>query len=343
MKTALLAAAAFLLLAATQAGDWGDAADEISSSSGFESSKALCRQVRDKQPPATDRPDAATARTLTGCDSEALYYGIGMKADPERARLCAFVEMEQDSGAVMSGRTMLMTIYANGVGAKRDLDVALHLACGIDGAPMESHGRVEHLAQLKAEGSSDADFHFCDDITSGLAMGYCAAHQARIEGAVRDAALARLIGGWSASELQAFARLRAAQAAFVEAHGSGEVDLAGTARGAMVTQAEEALSDEFLALLQQLAAGRAPRFTAAQFRQADAKLNAAYRQRLGEADGEAYSGAVTRAGVRDAQRAWLRYRDAFLAFAAVKFRSVSRDSLAAWLTEKRTKMLLFEE
>ncbi|PSJ41689.1 lysozyme inhibitor LprI family protein [Allosphingosinicella deserti] len=51
------------------------------------------------------------------------------------------------------------------------------------------------------------------------------------------------------------------------------------------------------------------------------------------------SGAVTRTGIRDAQRAWLRYRDAFLAFAKVKFPAVASDSLAAWLTDKRTEML----
>ena len=44
-------------------------------------------------------------------------------------------------------------------------------------------------------------------------------------------------------------------------------------------------------------------------------------------------------GIRDAQRAWLRYRDAFLAFAALRYPQVTRDSLSAWLTEKRTKML----
>jgi hypothetical protein len=54
-------------------------------------------------------------------------------------------------------------------------------------------------------------------------------------------------------------------------------------------------------------------------------------------------GAVTREGIRDAQRAWLRYRDSFLAFASVKYPKISRDSLAAWLTDKRTAMLIPEE
>ena len=38
-------------------------------------------------------------------------------------------------------------------------------------------------------------------------------------------------------------------------------------------------------------------------------------------------------------RAWLGYRDAFLAFAAVKYPRVSRDSLAAWITQNRSQII----
>lgn len=340
MKRPILVLAAIALGAAAQAPwDWGDADDEWTRSSDFESSKALCRAVRGREPPASDRPDAATAATLEGCDSEALYYGIGRPADPVRARQCAFLEAEAEQSGTFSGRTMLMTIYANGRGARRDLDVALHLACGIDGAPMESHGRVTHLAELRAQGWTGSDFHYCDDITSGLAMGYCADHEAALAGARRDSALAALTAGWSAAEARAFERLRRAHAAFVEAHGAGEVDLSGTARAAMTIEAEEALRDEFLALLQDLAAGRAPRAGAGAYAEADRRLNSAYRAALAAAVPAESPGAVTREGIRDAQRAWLRYRDAMLAFAAVKFPAARRDGLAAWLTEKRTAML----
>ncbi|MDB5693716.1 MAG: hypothetical protein JWO81_2779 [Alphaproteobacteria bacterium] len=326
----------FCALAAASAQDWSDNKDEISS--GYAESKAICRGVRNREPPAADRPDARTAAALKGCDSEALYYGIGVKADPVRARQCAFLEMQKapDEG-VFAGPTMLMTIYANGVGAKRDLDVAAHLACGLDGAPAETDGRVRHLAELKAKGWTGRDFDYCNDITSGLAMGYCASHEADMAKPIRDAKIARLTGGWSTNEKQAFAALQRAHAAFVEAHGSGEVDMSGTARGAMEIAAEETARDEFAELLQNFVAGRMPAVSHARFAAADARLNQAYRKALAEAGPD--SGTVTKEAIRDAQRAWLRYRDAFLAFAAIKFPSASRDSLAAWLTDKRTRML----
>jgi len=343
MKWIVPLAALALAAASEKPWDWGDSNDEWASSPGFESSKALCRKLRNREPPKSDRPDAATAASLRGCDSEALYYGIGRPADPVRARQCAFVEAEREDGGVFSGRTMLMTIYANGVGAKRDLDVAIHLACGIEGAPMESHGRVTRLAELKRTGWKGQDFHFCDEVTSGLAMGYCASHEARRAGALRERALATMASGWTPAAKAAFARLRSAHAAYVEAHGSGEVDLSGTARAAMAIQAEEALRDELQDVLERLRSGRALPTPASRLAAEDAALNAAYRRRIQEAGGETYPGAVTKEGIRAAERAWLRYRDAFLAFAAIQFPRVPRDELAAWLTRRRTALLMPEE
>ena len=332
-----------LILGAAGAGqvyDWGD---ETAAYPEYADSMAICRSVRNREPPLTDRPDAATAATLAGCDSAALYYGIGMPADPIRARQCAFLEEERGEGGIFAGRWMLMTIYANGDGAVRDLDVATHLACGIDGAPAESHGRVTHLVSLKDASSAGEEFHFCDDITSGLAMGYCAAHSARIDGARRDAAIAAVQRGWSLAQRQAFAPLLHAHAAYVEAHGSFEVDMSGTARAAMQIGAEEVLRDQLLTLLQGLTSP-SPRFpAAAALRAADARLNLAYRQRLSEAADETYPGAVTRAGIRDAERAWLRYRDAALRFTRTAFPAIPPDRIAAWLTERRRETLTNED
>jgi len=333
-----LAALGFALAAGAQTEDWGDSNEAWASSGEYEASKALCRELRHREPPEADRPTPAQARALQGCDSEALYYGIGRPADPEKARQCAFLETERDSDGAFSGRAMLMTIYANGVGTRRDLDVAIHLACGVDGAPAESHGRVSHLAELRDSHWSGSDFGYCDDITSGLAMGYCAGHEARIAGDRRDTRLAEIAARWSPRERRMLVPLRQALDAYATAHGEGEIDLTGTARGAMAINAEEALHDEFLAMIERLDSGRAPRLSSERFRAADAALNAAYREAV---RGPFYDspGSVTREGIRDAQRAWLRYRDAFLAFAALRYPQVRRDSLAAWLTEQRIVLL----
>jgi uncharacterized protein YecT (DUF1311 family) len=341
MKALALAAALAVALAGPPAArwDWGDVKDDY----GMDASKALCRQLRNREPPASDRPTAAQAQALKGCDSEKLYYGIGMRADPVKARQCAFLEADKGDESVFGGRTMLMMVYANGRGARQDYDVAIHLACGIEGAPAESDARVTDLADRRKRGDKDGDFDYCDGITSGLAAGYCAGHRESVEGAKREAAWAQLTAAWSPAEKQALARLRAAHEAFAQASGGGEVDHSGTARAAMEIGAEEALRDALLAMLRQLEAGKAPVSSHAQYVAADAALNAAYRKELRDVEPNAGTGAVTRDGIRDAQRAWLAYRDAFLAFAAVRYPKVPRETLATWLTLKRIEMWKAED
>ena len=337
----LTAIAALCLVAAADTPptyDWGSAPDPAAPE--YARSRQICRSVHDSAPPAADRPDAAATRALRGCDSEALYYGIGRPADPVRARQCAFLEAQRDDPGVLGGPAMLMTIYANGVGATRDLDLATHYACQIEGAPAESDGRVTHLAELARQHWAGRDFGFCADITSGLARGYCADHEARMAGARREAALTGLTRGWTPAERQAFAGVRRTLDAFAEAEGAAQ-DATGTARAAIAIAAEEAVRTAFLDVMQRLAAGRGPASSAGQYRAADARLNVVYARTMRDlaAQGDGGVGAPTAAATRGAQRAWLRYRDALIDFAARKFPGVTRDTLATWLTTQRIQQL----
>lgn len=312
----------------------------------FADTRAQCAAVAGRTPSAADRPDAAARRALAGCDAEALYYGIGRPADPVRARQCAFIQAELGENQAFSGNAMLMTIYANGVGAARDLDVATHLACSLEeDAPAELRARIAHLDAMRARIRPRQDFHYCDDITSGLAMGYCAAHGSRIDEVARSAALAALTADYDPAQRRAYRTLVAARDAFMAARTDGEIDMSGTARGAIWVAARDNIIDDFVQTLRLLAGGRLP---TASLAAADRALNAAYAARRRElAAGLRIAGfsdiAPSWNDVRHAQRAWLRYRDAFLAFAAIAYPGVSRDGLAARLTAERTQMLRGED
>ncbi|RYG15414.1 MAG: hypothetical protein EON96_10675, partial [Caulobacteraceae bacterium] len=67
--------------------DWGD--DKVASEPR---TQGLCRAVKTTPFPAADRTPPAGV-SLKGCNAEALYYGIGVKADPARARLCAYANL----------------------------------------------------------------------------------------------------------------------------------------------------------------------------------------------------------------------------------------------------------
>src|SRR5262249_4003081 len=157
--------------------------------------------------------------------------------DPARARQCAIVQMDdpQMRDDPFGGAALLMTIYANGQGAARDLDLALHFSCITWGAPEEHEGRVTTLEAMKSK-PAPPEFSYCDDVTSGMAGGQCAAHDQRFSQVKREAAFTAYTKGWDAGTKQAFARLRSVATAFVEARTSNEVDLSGTLRGAFAIQ-----------------------------------------------------------------------------------------------------------
>lgn len=335
-------------VAANQAGpapqhaayDWGDPGGENAGVPQYARSQALCRRLHDREPPAADRPDAAAAAALRGCDAEALYYGIGHPRDPARARLCALTQAPSDpSLEPFAGRTMLMTVYANGAGARRDLDIAIHLACGISGAPAsEQDSRILRLAALRDRGWRGAGFDYCDEVAGGLGAGLCAAHRAALARPQREAAQRALIARWTPQERAAFEPLRRAFEDFVAASAAGDLVRSGTAYASLRRRLEQGLRDQFADMLQRLSSGDAPHFTAAELRTEDLQLNQAYRSRI--ADERQYDApGISVESIQAAQRAWLGYRDAFLAFAAVKFPNVPQTSLAAWITRNRSSII----
>ncbi len=320
---------------------WADRPD--SKDPAYAASRAICRKVAGAAMPAADLPTPAEAAALADCSSQALYYGIGRPADPRAARLCAVVENRSADPQVddfgFTGDRMLMTIYANGRGADRDLDVATALACRSGFAPAEIDARVRHLARLKAEGWTGSDFSLCDDVTSGMMGGICADHDQLIARAERHRVLDALSAHWTAAERAAFAPLQKAAAAFVDARGENEVDQSGSARAAFVVGAEEKAEQAHARLLADAEAGRIASATAAQALAADAALNAAYRALMARAPAFARDTTLSAADLASTERAWLRYRDAWLAFAKVRYPALPPDALLTRLTRERTAQL----
>lgn len=168
---------------------------------------AICKRVEKLTPPRSDLPTARETASLKQCDGESLYYGIGVPANPERARKCAFANLEVDDGQpyhLHDSEGLLMMIYANGVGAGRNLDVALRYACQLDDSRRAWALRVIDLQERKNKGWQGLDFESCEHITSGLAQGYCAYHQTRLDDQVRHARMAMIGKSWSAQQKKLF-------------------------------------------------------------------------------------------------------------------------------------------
>ena len=316
--------------------NWGAEHSELTSGPQYAKSKAICRRLGDPNPPAADLPTPAEARALKSCSSGGLYYGEGMKPDYRKARLCAFVEAAGADDKVFGGSTILMQIYANGLGVPRNPDLATAYACQIEGAPAENDGRVLHMQALKTK-SEHVDY--CDDITSGLAEGYCQARASDKAAVGRDAKLQALQLKLSPPARSLYPPMKKAFDAFVDAHGDGEVDLSGTARAAQEIEEEDTVRDQFAKDLQRLLAGQWPPASAQDAKAADAQLNASYRKALAWAPSKDNFSTVKADDIRKAQRAWLTYRDAFRPFAASAAPNVSPDAVLTRLTKLRTAQL----
>jgi hypothetical protein len=342
MKAAAIALLSGLAVAGSayalvQSYDWGDDKDAWAKDAEFAGSKALCRQVRATPFPAADKP-TWTPVSFKGCDPEALYYGIGVKADPVRARQCAYSQLDgNDDNGPFGPKSILMTLYANGKGVDRNLDLAMHLACSLDAAPAEYDARLQHLADMRKPNAKTKTFDYCDDITSGLAGGQCAAHQKSIDDVKRKAKLDGLTQGWTPGQKLAFTGLEKAKSDFVMARAEGEIDSTGTARAAFSIGEQGRREDAFLAFLDRLERGKGVKASRSDLPTADHDINAVYRQIQDRRDLNA--GSVTITNIQNTQRLWLKYRDAWLAFAKVRYPDVPQDAISATLTIERINML----
>ena len=202
---------------------------------------------------------------------------------------------------------------------------------------MENDGRVLHLQELTAK---PGPFDFCDDITSGLAEGMCAARDGVKADYERDQKITAVAQGFPTAVQAPFAAMKTAFDAFATAHAENETDLSGTARGAFVVEAEADERDQFLKDLSRLANGQWVSATPAEATAADAALNQSYKTVLKAcAASDSNFSTVKPEDVRDAQRLWLIYRDAYVRFAQVAAPKVTQSAVLARLTKLRTAEL----
>jgi len=307
---------------------------------GDEEWQKICKRYEKEPIPAADKPTAAVAASLGKCSSYQLYFGFNQAANPEQARWCAFDEIDKKrEDGPFSGNDMLMMIYANGVGAKRNLPLAIKLACTIEGAPAEMEERVTHLEKLRKKNWQGTDFSLCDDITSGVMQGYCADHFENFAKIKRNKKIKDIQASWSKAELADYALLRQAADHYIQAHVENEVDESGTARGALAIEAQAYLEDEFLAVLEALSRGKLRSYSAEQFKAADSKLNNIYKNIQKTKETDVVWGSVSKKGIQDTQRKWIRYRDAWVEFCHKRFPNAQSNSIKTILTYLRVEVL----
>jgi uncharacterized protein YecT (DUF1311 family) len=304
----------------------------------------LAGGARAEYPECGERvPDVATPG-IDGatCDSLALYYGIGRPRDLAAARLCAYAERADPSEFGLGGPGVLMMMHANGDGVPRDIALAKKFACEMGGSEFEMKFRAEHIDAMAADPATAGRIEACDDISSGLMQGTCALLYARMDEELRKARYSTLSREWTPAQVAALTALRQAATDYFESSAGGELDQSGSGHVATYSERVEELEMELVTALERLEQGRLPGGGRHAAQQSDAELNEAYaskieRLRTGEeaADRSDCFGTVKADDVREAQRAWLKYRDAFVAFGRARYPSVNADAWVDRLSRER--------
>ncbi|MDH5180354.1 MAG: DUF1311 domain-containing protein [Gammaproteobacteria bacterium] len=290
-----------------------------------------CVEAGKLQPPAADLPSAEEKTRLSkqegNCD--AYQHGIDVAQDYTKYRKCLLSESYVDNAG-------LAEIYANGWGVKRQPLLALSLVCHGSGVPAELEGMVETLYTTREEPVLHKPFLFCDHVTSGMNGGICSARAEAVRQAERRKEIGALQAGWTEQQRKLFMSAFEKADIFWDTHSSEEQDMSGTARASIAIAEHAELKEAFLTAIRGFEAGRFP--AAGNFKQVDAELNTIYRQIMAKEKPEQY-GTVTKQGIRDTQRKWLRYRDAFVKFALQRYPGKTADYWRNWLTVNRNAQL----
>jgi uncharacterized protein YecT (DUF1311 family) len=303
-----------------------------------EQAREICKQVESVTIPNQDGPTIEEREKLKECISSVLYYEA---SDAVLARKCAYLQIEQGRlEGPFDGVPILMRIYANGEGVEPNHELALKFACDDEGgAAAEYEGRVFSINQMRANVDSGRDFDYCNDVTSGLMQGYCAGRDADIEKRKRNAKLAEYMSSWTEGEKRSFEKLRLIWEKYLEVS-LNEVDQSGTGRSAFMTAHTELLENNFASSMDEFNQGKFPTYSKEDFAQVDYELNMIYKKIQGRTGDQSLSwGTVTRIDIKNAQRAWLKFRDAWVVFANQKYPLVAAVVWKTWLTRERIELL----
>lgn len=294
--------------------------------------------------PKSDLPPPGEA--FSPCDPLEQTSLSGNPVDPRKLRYCAFAARDAksteqtDAGTDnIAGNAGLAMIYAGGKGVAPNLPLAIRFACEIQDWEGDGRDVGRMLDEKRERGATRVEFDICERPTGRQMNFMCIVRdQARASRAV-DQAQSQLARTGTPAQRAAFDKVLAARKAFLEAHDAEEPN--GTTGAVQTAMRDEADIDQAWGQsLHDFSAGKLPRYSSADFKKADAELNAAYRSaRKIEADSGDGTYNTSADELVVAERAWIAFRDAWVAFAALRWPSVSGDSWRTWLTLERTEML----
>jgi uncharacterized protein YecT (DUF1311 family) len=197
------------------------------------------------------------------------------------------------------------------------------------------------IANLKGSLHAQGPFEFCDYAATTFTMNFCSGYESQIEDGRRSRYYSSLKSSMSPEQRAAFEKLLAAQDAYVEAH-AFEVDQGGTIRVIRTVGSQGILKDIFHAEVVHFERKQWPALSDKQITRADASLHREYVKKLEQLRAQTREaidqGAVTADHLSRGEEAWQTCRDAWIAFARLRY-PAAVEVIRAEITLDRYRLL----
>lgn len=280
--------------------------------------------------PKSDLPSQKERKLYRNHDCLDYQFGIGVKTDLRKYRLCLLSQQDTDN-------TLLAEVYANGWGVRRNPNLATALICYADNlAPAELTGMVNVLYHSK-QTKSAKPFQFCENITSGFNMSVCAAQDEKINAYQRHKKLEQMTANWPAKDRLALQKLLVAAKVFFKTHAENEQDMSGTAHGAIAIGEETALNNQLVTDLQRFESGKLPKDT--DIKRVDHLQTEVFKKLMQLNYEDNNMGTLTKQGIRETERKWLQYKEAWVHFGVQRYPTTSANAWRVWITLNRIEQL----
>lgn len=298
-------------------------------------------------------PDAEKApvpKKPPACASYRSYRGIGRPVDYSKARACAWQErlaqdanlgqnQEEPTAWVVGGSLILADIYFNGAGVKRNIPLAMRFACESEEGMAEL--ALPDIEKLNGSPSIHGPFEFCHYADSTITMNFCLGYDSEIGDDRRSRYYDSLKSTMTSEQRAVFEKLLAAQSAYIKVHAT-EVDQGGTIRGIRTLGSMNILKDLFHTEVVHFERKKWPVLSDDQVTTSDALLDREYEKKLQQLQAQTKEaideGAVTADHLSGAEKTWETYRDAWVAFARLRY-PVAVAAIRAEITLDRYRLL----
>lgn len=301
-------------------------------------------------PLPTDAEQAPAPKSYPSCASYRSYRGIGRPVNYSAARACAWQErLAQKAGLrqnpqeptawVVGGSLILADIYFNGAGVKPNVPLALRFAC--EAEPQTAELALQDIAKHEVSSHTYHPFEFCDYAATTFTENFCSDYASEIKDDRRSRYYNSLKASMAPDQKAAFEKLLAAQNAYINEH-AFEVYQGGSMRDIRTIGSQEILQNLFRAELVQFEHRKWPVLAAHRIATADELLQREYQKKIQELGAQTSDqieeGAVTAIHLASVERAWDTYRDAWVAFARLRY-PAAITAIRAQITLDRYRLL----